>query len=115
TIFVLSDRIPGFDKDLDRYLAMQEVVNDWKGDPYKSEEARKLAAERESNDLRKLRDKVRSKIEDGLRHAHLVFHGSSRAITPRTSQTVGETLRSEIASYWPTLYPKYEKVPVRII
>jgi len=114
TIFVLSDRIPGFDKDLNRYLAMQEVVNDWKGDPHKSEEARKLAAERESNDLRKLRDKVRSKINDSLRHAHLIFHGSSRAITPKASQTVGETLRSEIATYWPTLYPKYEKVPVRI-
>jgi len=114
TIFVLSDRIPGFDKDLDRYLAMQEVVNDWKGDPYKSEEARKLAAERESNDLRKLRDRVRSKIDDGLRHAHLIFHGSSRAITPKASQTVGENLRSEIATYWPTLYSKYEKVPVRI-
>jgi hypothetical protein len=114
TIFVLSDRIPGFDKDLDRYLAMQEVVNDWKGDPYKSEEARKLAAERESNDLRKLRDKVRSEIDDGLRHAHLIFHGSSRTVTPKASQTVGEALRSEIAAYWPTLYPKYDKVPVRI-
>ena len=114
TIFVLSDRIPGFDKDLDRYLAMQEVVNDWKGDPYQSEEARRLAAERESNDLIKLRDRVRSKIDDGLRHAHIIFHGSSRAITPRVSQTVGETLKSEIATYWPALYSKYEKVPVRI-
>lgn len=114
TIFILSDRIPGFDKDLDRYLAMQEVVNEWKGDPYKSEEARKLAAERESNDLRKLREKVCSRIDEGLRHGHIIFHGSSRAITPRTGQTLGETLRTEIAAFWPTLYSKYEKVPVRI-
>lgn len=114
TIFVLSDRIPSFDKDLDRYLAMQEVVNDWKGDPYKSEEARRLAAERESNDLRKLRDKIRSHIDEGLRHAHIIFHGSSRAISPKSGQKVGEALRSAIASYWPSLYPKYEKVPFRI-
>jgi len=114
TIFVLSDRISGFDKDLDRYIAMQEVVNDWKSDPYRSEEARRLAAERESNDLIKLRNRVRSKIDEGLRHAHIIFHGSSRTITPRVNQTVGETLKSEIATYWPTLYSKFEKVPVRI-
>jgi len=113
-IFVLCDRIPGFDQDLNRFLAMREVVNAWKGDPYKSEEARKLAAEREANDLDKLERKVRDGIKDGIRQAHVIFKGSSRALTPRSGQTPGETLRSELATFWPTLYPKFEKVPVRI-
>lgn len=114
TIFVLCDRIPGFDQDLNRFLAMREVVNAWKGDPYKSEEARKLAAERDANDLDKLERKVRDGIKDGIRQAHVIFKGSGRALTPRSGQTPGETLRAELSTFWPTLYPKFEKVPVRI-
>ncbi len=114
TIFVLCDRIPGFDQDLNRFLAMREVVNAWKGDPHKSEEAHKLAAEREANDLDKLERKVRDSIKTGIRQAHVIFRGSSRALTPRSGQTPGETLRAELATFWPTLYPKFEKVPVRI-
>jgi hypothetical protein len=33
----LCDRTPGFDQDLNRFLAMREVVNAWKGDPHKSD------------------------------------------------------------------------------
>lgn len=114
TIFVLCDRIPGFDQDLNRFLAMREVVNAWKGDPHKSEEARKLAAEREANDLDKLERRVRDGIKAGIRQAHVIFRGSGRALSPRSGQTPGETLRAELATFWPTLYPKFEKVPVRI-
>jgi hypothetical protein len=114
TIFVLCDRIPGFDQDLNRYLAMREVVSAWKGDPHKSEEAHKLAGEREANDLEKLERRVRDWIKTGIRQAQVIFRGSSRALTPRSGQTPGETLRSELVSFWPTLYPKFEKVPVRI-
>ena len=32
----------------------------------------------------------------------------------RAGFTPGETLRAELATFWPTLYPKFEKVPVRI-
>ena len=114
TIFVLCDRIPGFDQDLNRFLAMREVVNAWKGDPHKSEEAHKLAADREANDLDKLERKVRDGIKAGIRQAHVIFRGSGRALSPRSGQTPGETLRAELATFWPTLYPKFEKVPVRI-
>jgi len=114
TIFVLCDRVPGFDQDLNRFLAMREVVNAWKGDPHKSEEAHKLAAEREANDLDKLERKVRDGIKTGIRQAHVIFRGSGRALSPRAGQTPGETLRAELATFWPTLYPKFEKVPVRI-
>jgi hypothetical protein len=114
TIFVLCDRIPGFDQDLNRFLAMREVVSAWKGDPHKSEEAHKLAAEREANDLDKLERKVREGIKTGIRQAHVIFRGSSRALPPRSGQTPGETLRAELATFWPTLYPKFEKLPVRI-
>jgi hypothetical protein len=114
TIFVLCDRIPGFDQDLNRFHAMREVVNAWKGDPHKSEEAHKLAAEREANDLDKLERKVRDGIKTGIRQAHVIFRGSSRALTPRSGQTPGETLRAELATFWPTLYPKFERVSVRI-
>lgn len=114
TIFVLCDRIPGFDQDLNRFLAMREVVSAWKGDPHKSEEAHKLAAERETNDLDKLERRVRDAIKAGIRQAHVIFRGSSRALSPRSGQTPGETLRAELSTFWPTLYPKFEKVPVRV-
>jgi hypothetical protein len=114
TIFVLCDRIAGFDQDLSRFLAMREVISAWKGDPHKSEEAHKLAAERETNDLDKLERRVRDVIKTGIRQAHVIFRGSSRALSPRSGQTPGETLRAELSTFWPTLYPKFEKVPVRV-
>ena len=114
TIFVLCDRVTGFDQDLNRFLAMREVVSSWKGDPHKSEEAHKLAMEREANDLDKLERKVRDSIKTGIRQAHVIFKGSSRALAPRSGQTPGDTLRAELATFWPTLYPRFEKVPVRI-
>src|SRR5207245_1286174 len=106
TIFVLCDRIPGFDQDLNRFLAMREVISAWKGDPHKSEEAHKLAAEREANDLDKLERKVRDGIKNGIRQAHVIFRGSGRTLSPRSGQTRGETLRAELATFWHTLYPK---------
>jgi hypothetical protein len=114
SVFVLCDRIPGFDQDLNRFLAMREVVSMWKGDPHKSEEAHKLAIEREANDLDKLDRRVKDAIKTGIRQAHVIFRGSSRALSPRSGQTPGETLRTELSSFWPTLYSKFEKVPVRI-
>jgi len=114
TIFILSDRISGFDTELNRYLAMQEVINDWKGDPNRSQEERTLATEREAQDLRKIKASVLSKIIEGLRRSHIIFRGASRAITSRASQTISEALRSEIAVFWSTLYPKYDKVPVKL-
>jgi len=115
TIFVLSDRIPGFDDQLRYYLAMRAVIDRWKGDPHKSDEAHRLAAERESNDLTRLRGKVQDAIRDGLKRACVVFRGSARTVSPKDRQSPGETLRAEIASFWPNIYPKYEKVPVRIV
>jgi len=116
TIFVLCDRVPGFDRDLTRFLAMREVITAWKSDPYKSEAARRLAEEREINDLPKLERTVQEGIKTGLRQAHVIFRGSSRALSSRTGQkTPGEALRAELAAFWPTLYPKFEKAPVRIV
>jgi len=115
TVFVLCDRIPDFDRDIDRYMAMKDAIDDWKGDPHKSEEAHKLASERESNDLERLRRKVGDGIKEGLRHAHIIFKGSSRTVSPKAGQSPGEVLRQELSTFWPTLYPKFDKVPVRII
>ena len=114
TLFVLCDRIPGFDNHLKRFLAMRRVVDRWKGDPHKAEDAHKLAAERESLDLDKLKRKVTDGIRDGLRRSQVVFRGSAKTVAPKSGQTPGEAVRAELASFWPTLYPKYEKVPVRI-
>jgi len=113
-VFVLSDRITGFEQNLKYYLAMRAVVDRWKGDPHKSAEAHQLAATRESSDLEKLRMKVRDDLRDGLRQAHIVFRGASHAVTPKPHLTPGEALRNDLAALWPTLYPKYDKVPVRI-
>jgi hypothetical protein len=115
TLFVLSDRIPGFDTHIKYYLAMKSVVDRWKGDPHQSEQAHKLAAEREGVDLVKLRNSVVSDIQEGLRHCQVVFRGSSRAIFPKANQTPAECLRAELAAFWPTLYSKYDKVPVSLV
>jgi len=114
SIFVLCDRVPGFDENLKYYLAMKEIITHWKGDNQKSTDARKLANERETRDLGKLKDKVQEGIREGLKRAQVVFRGSSRAVSPRIGQNPGEVLRNELASYWQSLYPKYEKLPVRI-
>ncbi|MBI4561962.1 MAG: BREX system P-loop protein BrxC [Candidatus Rokubacteria bacterium] len=113
-IFLLCDRIPGFDQDLSRFLATGEVINAWKGDSRRSDEARTLAKDREASDLDKLRRKVEAGIREGLRCAQLVFRGSSRALSPRPGQTPGQALRAELTSYFPSIYPKFEKVPIRI-
>lgn len=115
TVFVVCDRVHEFEADLKRFLAMKAVIDRWKGDPHRSDEAHKLASERESIDLDKLRRRVIDGIKDGQRHAHVVFRGGSRNVSPKSTQTPSEALRAELANYWPTLYPKYEKVPVRII
>ena len=115
SVFVLCDRIVGFDDNLKYYIAMQSVINRWKGDPHKSEPAHKLAQEREANDLDKLRRKVLNGIQDGLHHAKVIFRGSSRTIFPKNNQTSGEALRAELATFWPNLYSKFDRVPVRMI
>ena len=114
TLFFICGRVNAFDQDLTRYLAMKEVIGNWKGDPHKSEGARKLAQDRESDDLPKLERKVIDGLKEGIRTGHLVFRGSSRQVGVKPGQTSGSALRSEMAAYWPTLYPKFEKVPVRI-
>ena len=115
TIFVLCDRTPGFDEQLKYYRAMRLVIDRWKGDAQKSEEAHNLAAERELKDLQKVSGKVLDGMRDGLRRAKIVFRGSARTVSPKSGVTPGEAIRNELASFWPTLYPKFEKVPVRIM
>lgn len=115
TLFVLCDRITHFDDQLKYYLAMREVIDAWKGDTHKSADARNLAVDRESVDLEKLRRKISEGIADGLKRSHVVFRGSARAIAPKAGQTPAEALRVELAVFWPTLYPKFDKVPVRIV
>jgi hypothetical protein len=115
TLFFLCGRVSAFDQDLTRFLAMKEVIGNWKGDPHKSEDARKLAQDRENDDLPKLERKVLDGLKEGLRTGHLVFRGSSRQLGMKQGQTSGGALRNEMAGYWPTLYPKFDKVPVRII
>ena len=115
TLFVLCDRIPNFDDQLRYFLAMGAVINRWKSDTHKSADARNLAVDRESVDLEKLRRKLSDGIADSLKRSHVVFRGSARAIAPKAGQTPAEALRVELAAYWPTLYPKFDKVPVRIL
>jgi hypothetical protein len=114
TIFVLCGRVSGFDQDLTRFLAMKEVINNWKGDPRKSEEARKLARDRESDDLPKLEARVLDGLKEGLRTAHVIFRGGSRSLVLSAGQTPESALHSDMAAYWPVLYPKFGRVPTRI-
>jgi len=115
TIFVLSESVPGFDEQLRYFLAMREVIDRWKNDPHKSEEAHKLATDRESVELDKLRRRVNEGLQDGLKQAFIIFRGASRKVSSKAGQTPGETLRADLAGYWPTLYPRFDKVPTRIV
>lgn len=114
TLFFLCGRVNAFDQDLARCLAMKEVIGNWKGDAHKSEDARKLAQDRENEDLPKLERKVLDGLKTGIRTGHLIFRGGSRQLGMKPGQTSGGALRTEMAAYWPTLYPKFDKVPVRI-
>ncbi len=115
TVFVWCPSISGFDTDLKRYLAMRRIIDMWKGDPHLTEESRKLASERDSNDLEKLRRKVQEGIMEGLKTAHIIFRGSGRTVMPKPGISPGDVLRNELSAFWPTLYPKYERVPVKIV
>ncbi len=114
TLFFLCGRVSGFDQDLTRYLATKEVIHNWKTDPHKSEDARKLALDCEADTLPKLYKRVVDGLKEGIRTGHIVYQGSNRQIGVKQNQTSGAALRDEMAAYWPQLYPKFDKVPVRI-
>ena len=115
TIFVLCESVPGFDEQLRYYLAMREVIDLWKNDPHKPEEAHKLATDRESVELDKSRRRINEGLQEGLKHAYIIFKGASRSISVKMAQNPTETLRTDLAGYWPTLYPRFERVPTRIV
>jgi hypothetical protein len=115
SIFILSQRVRSFDDDLRYFLAMKAVIDAWKGDPHQSEAALSLATQRESNDLKILRDKVLTNVQTGLRQATVVFRGSSRPIIPKPGQSASQALQEALAAFWPTLYGRYAKLPVTIV
>ena len=114
TIFVLSGKVPAFEENLAYYIAVGNVIDQWRGDPHKSEEARKIASERESKDLGKLRDKVIEGIREGLKGAKVIFRGGSRSLIVSNGQSPAEALVTEISEmFWPTLFPRY--IPFKVI
>jgi hypothetical protein len=115
TIFVLCESVPGFDEQIRYYLAMRDVIDRWKNDPHKPDEAHKLATDRESVELDKLRRRVNEGLQDGLKYAFIIFRGGSRQVSFKQEQTPSAALRADLAGYWPTLYPKFDRVPTRII
>ncbi|MFG0261208.1 MAG: BREX system P-loop protein BrxC, partial [Novipirellula sp. JB048] len=115
TVFFVSGRVNEFDRDLQRYLAMKTIIANWIGDPQKSEDARLLAEERNNEDLPKLRKRVLDHLRTGIKTGHLVFRGSSRQVTLGPDQSKpSKSMRANMSEYWPRLYPKFDKVPVRV-
>jgi hypothetical protein len=108
TIFVISSKVLHFEESLSYYIAMVKVINDWKGDPHKSDDAHKVASEREAKDLGKLREKIVDGLREGLKNARVVFRGSTVSLVIRNGQLPEDALRSELAAlFWPKLYPNY--------
>ena len=114
TVFFMSGRVNGFDRDLQRYMAMLDTIRNWVSDPQKSEDARMLADERSRDDVPKLRRRVIEGLKEGIRSGYLIFRGSSRQLTLKPGTTPSQAIRYDMASYWPRLYPKFDRVPVRI-
>jgi hypothetical protein len=114
TVYVFCDRVPQLSDQLDRYIAMKEVVDKWRSDPNRSAAERELANNRLTSDLPKLKAGVEDSIRQGLRQGHVIFRGGSRPISVKTNQKPGDAVRQEISHYFGTLYPKYDKLTVRI-
>jgi len=115
TLFFVSGRIQGFDQDLTRFLAMKEVIGNWLGDAHKSEDSKKLAMDRDTNDIPKLERKVLDGLKKGIKDGHIVYKGGSRSVAMKPGTTTpGAALRAEMATFWPQIYTKFDKVPVRI-
>lgn len=114
TIFVYTPRLGGFEANLARFLAMRERIDSWKGDNHRSEDARRLAQERESNDLPKVRSKVVDGLRDALARSIIIFRGGSRNLTVPPTRKAADALKGELASYWPVLYPKFDRVPIKV-
>lgn len=114
-IFLVCGRINRFEEELARFLAMAEVIQRWKSDPRKSDDAKRLAHEHEGDSLEKLKKRILDHLREGLRTGNLVFRGSPRLIAiPASKATLFEALRAELVDYWKILYPNFPLMPVRI-
>lgn len=115
TLFFLCGRVPSFEDDLKRYMAVKQVARDWQQHPRKTSTEKELAILRETEDLPKLERKVVEGIKEGIRNGRLVFKASSQPLSPRTGQVPGDWLRAEMATYWPKIYTQFDRCPVKII
>ena len=114
SVFLFSAAVPRFEEHLARYLAMKDVIDTWKGDTHRSEEAKALAQARERDDLPRVRARVVDDLRDGLSKAQIVFRGASRAVSVPATKKAGEVIRAEVGSLLGAVYPKLEKMPVRV-
>ena len=114
TLFVLSGRVQQLEQNLTRYLAIKTVAESWSGDSGKSEEARKLAREREENDLKKLRRTVMEDLAKGLASGTLIFRGSKIPIPQKTGIKPGDALRSLCGDQLKSIYTQYDRLAVRV-
>jgi hypothetical protein len=115
TIFLVCGRVSRFEEELARFLAMAEVIQRWKDDPRRSEDAKRLAYEHERDSLEKLKKRIADHLRDGLQSGNLVFRGDPRLLAIAASKaSLFDALRTELADYWKTMYANFSLMPVRI-
>ena len=114
TFFVFSEKDGYFFEKFDRYLAMKEIVDNWKKESNISDESKKLVEKKDNEDLPKLKRSVESSIKESLKNSSIVFKGNSRKVTLKTNLNSGDCIRLEIGNSFGNIYTKYKKVPVRI-
>ena len=116
TLFVLCDRMPGFDSHLRRFLAMRRVVDRWKGDPTSRTMPTSSPPSGESLRPRQARSGRSPTASATGSSAHHVIFRRARAEDARTEvgPDTRRAVRADLATFWPTLYPKFEKVQVHI-
>lgn len=114
SLFLYCGQVSDLEEDLKRYLAMQEVIGNWSGDHRKSEEARMLVQDRHNNDLPKLKKRVLDALRESLRSGRVIFRGATRSIVVKGNQKIADAVRDALGALWPTLYPKFDKLAVRI-
>lgn len=115
SIFLLSGRVSRFPEELARFLAMAEVIQRWKSDPRRSDDAKRLAHEHEGDSLEKLKRRILDHLREGMRTGNIVFRGAARPLViPAGKGSPFELIRNELVDYWKVIYANFHLMPVRI-
>ena len=105
---------PEFEQALARLLALRQLCRRWQLDPARTSTERELARERELRQLPALGERAFGALGRAMAEGVVVFRGSSRSLETREGEAAGMALRTALVKLWPAIYPKLDRVAVRV-